>query len=143
MKLADAGRAITILVAEDNPADRRLIAEAFEELTLATKVSFADSGAAAVQMLTDAPRPPDLMLLDMSLPRVDGTEVLGWAKRDPQLRRVPLIVLTGSADPVDIQRMLDLGANSYVTKPHDIGGFRALARAIEVFWFSTADVPAY
>lgn len=140
MKLSEAGRPIEVLIVEDNPADRQLLTEALLEAALPVHATAAGDGEKALEVLASKDRRPDLVLLDISLPRIDGNEVLARVKDDPSVRSIPVIVLTSSTDPCDGQRVLDLGANSFVGKPDDLDGFRALVRAIELFWFSTADV---
>ena len=123
-----------------------LISEALESGTLPTRLHVVGEGEEAIAFLrgegeyADAPR-PDLMLLDLNLPGVDGREVLAEVKGDPKLRRIPVVVLTSSAAEQDVLRSYDLHANSYVTKPADPEDFTDVVRAIETFWPVTAPSP--
>ena len=135
-----------ILLVEDNPGDVLLTEEALSEAKVANDVHVARDGEEAMAFLrresgfTDAPR-PDLILLDLNLPRKDGREVLAEVKADPALRRIPVIVLTTSEAEEDILRSYDLHANSYVTKPLDIDDFLGAVRKIEGFWLELVRLP--
>ncbi len=135
-----------ILLVEDNPGDVVLTQEALSEAKVANDVHVAVDGEEAMRFLRrgpgyeDAPR-PDLILLDLNLPRKDGREVLADVKGDPELRRIPVIVLTTSAAEQDILHTYDLHANSYVTKPLDIGDFLEAVRQIEGFWLELVRLP--
>jgi two-component system, chemotaxis family, response regulator Rcp1 len=135
-----------ILLVEDNPGDVLLTEEALAEAKVANDVHVAEDGEIAMRFLRQeeehagAPR-PDLVLLDLNLPRMDGREVLAEVKSDPVLRRIPVIVLTTSEAEQDILRSYDLHANGYVTKPLDIGDFLAAVRRIEGFWLELVRLP--
>jgi CheY-like chemotaxis protein len=132
---------IDILVVEDNPGDVRLIMEVLKQGTLRSRISVARDGVEAIAFLrrqgafVDAPR-PQLVLLDLNLPRKSGREVLEEIKTDPDLRRIPVIVLTTSAADQDVLRAYDLHANSYINKPVDLKRFKVVIRSIEDFWLS-------
>lgn len=135
-----------ILLVEDNPGDVVLTQEALAEARVANNVTVAHDGEEAMRVLrregphAQAPR-PDLILLDLNLPRKDGREVLADIKADADLRRIPVIVLTTSSSEEDILRTYDLHANAYVTKPMDIGDFLTAVRQIEGFWLQLVRLP--
>lgn len=135
-----------ILLVEDSPGDVRLIQEALRDRTR-NKLHVVSDGVAAMAFLrreakyANAPR-PDLILLDLNLPKKDGREVLSEIKDNEDLRQIPVIVLTTSnADP-DIMKSYNLHANCYVTKPTNLDQFIGVIRAIEDFWMSVAKLPA-
>ena len=143
-----ADRIIDILLIEDNPADARLTAEAFKEGRLRHRLTVARDGVEALEMLRGGvPQPwatrPDLILLDLNLPRMDGREVLAAIKSDDQLRRIPVIILTTSAAEEDIQRCYDLHSNCFITKPVDIDDFIDVVKIIEAFWFRVVQLPGF
>lgn len=133
--------AIQILLVEDNPGDVRLTQEALRDGEMRHVLHVASDGVAALRFLrregeyTGVPR-PDLILLDLNMPRMDGREVLAEIKSDPVLRRIPVIVLTTSSADDDIAQSYDLQANCYVTKPVDLEQFINVIRMIETFWLS-------
>jgi CheY-like chemotaxis protein len=135
------GRPVEILLVEDNPGDIRLTMEALKEGKMSNRVHVAKDGVEALAFLrregdnVDAPR-PDLILLDLNLPRKDGREVLAVIKADDSLRRIPVVILTTSMAEQDILRTYDLHANCYITKPVDIDQFIRVVQSIEDFWFS-------
>ena len=137
---------MTILMIEDNPADADLACETLESNQLLLQLFVAVDGIEALDFLfqrgryADAVR-PDLIMLDLNLPRKDGRQVLTEVKQDPELRRIPIVVLTSSDAESDIARSYDLGANSYVTKPLDLKGFQEIIRAIEQFWLTISKLP--
>jgi chemotaxis family two-component system response regulator Rcp1 len=139
-------RPMEILLVEDNPGDVRLTREALRDSEVRTHLSVVADGEAALAFLrregpfAGAPR-PDLILLDLNLPKKDGREVLAEIKADPALRRVPVVVLTTSTAQQDIMVSYDLHANCYVTKPVDLEGFLAVVRSVERFWFTVASLP--
>ena len=139
--MAIAGPPIDILLVEDNPADVRLAQEAFKDARVANRLHVARDGVEALSMLRDAtgavPR-PDLILLDLNLPRKDGREVLQDVKQDEALRHIPVVVLSTSQSEQDIARCYRLGANAFVTKPVDIDRFFQVIRSLEQFWLDTA-----
>jgi CheY-like chemotaxis protein len=134
-----------ILVVEDNPGDVRLIEEALKEGVMAGHlVSWATDGIEALRFLREAvvKRPiPDLVLLDLNLPGMDGRELLREIKATPTLRRVPVIVLSSSKADEDILRTYELNANAYVTKPVQVEDFIRTIRSLEEFWTTVARLP--
>jgi two-component system, chemotaxis family, response regulator Rcp1 len=139
-------RAVKILLVEDNPADVLLTKESFTKSKTANEVGVVTNGAAALRFLrrkapyTAAER-PDLILLDLNLPTVDGREVLSEIKTDPDLKSIPVVVLTTSADERDILRAYELNANCYVTKPMNLHEFVSAVRAIDEFWLGHVGLP--
>lgn len=138
--------AIKILLVEDNPGDVRLTREALKDSKLHNSLSVVEDGVEAMAFLKrespyeDAPR-PDIILLDLNLPRKDGREVLEEIKNDDDLRRIPVVVLTTSEDDNDILATYNLHANCYITKPVDLNRFIAIVKNIENFWFSIVKLP--
>jgi CheY-like chemotaxis protein len=136
-----------ILLVEDNPGDVRLTREAFKEGSLENRLSVARDGVEALEFLRregafeDAPR-PDIILLDLNLPRKDGREVLATIKDDRSLLQIPVVVLTTSRDERDIQATYDLHANCYIPKPVDLEHFLEVVKGIEAFWLTTVRLPA-
>jgi chemotaxis family two-component system response regulator Rcp1 len=143
--MADA-HPIEILLVEDNPGDVRLTREALNEAKMNNRLHVAGDGVQALRFLrreeehAEAPR-PDLILLDLNLPKKSGREVLEEVKADPDLRRIPVVVLTTSEAERDILRSYELHANAYVKKPVDFSSFIDVVRAIESFWFSVVLLP--
>ena len=141
-----AGAPATILLVEDNPTDVRLTREAFKSAAVRSALHVVTDGAQAIAFLRregewqGAPR-PDLVLLDLNLPRKDGRAVLGEIKQDPALRHIPVVILTSSQAEQDIVRAYDLHANCYVTKPVDLDQFITIVRSIEQFWFTVVKLP--
>jgi chemotaxis family two-component system response regulator Rcp1 len=138
---------INILLVEDNPADVRLTQEALKEAANAsTRLHVASDGVEALEFLyqegehSGAPR-PDLMLLDLNLPRVDGREVLAKVKGDPSLRRIPVVVLTTSPSEDDILHAYDQHVNSYIRKPVDLDAFLGVLKAIDDYWLGSVELP--
>ncbi|HEX2025712.1 MAG TPA: response regulator [Actinomycetota bacterium] len=145
MTTDEMSRPIEILLVEDNPGDVRLTREALREAKMANNLHVAGDGVTALAFLrsTDGggrPR-PDLILLDLNLPRKSGRDVLEEIKDDPDLRRIPVVVLTTSEADEDIERSYELHANAYIRKPVDFGAFIDVVRAIEDFWFSVVKLP--
>jgi len=142
----ELARPIEILLVEDSPTDASLTKEALKLGKVRNHVSVAEDGEQAMDFLrrngkyADAPR-PDLILLDLNLPRKDGREVLAEIRSDPQLKALVVIVLTTSADEKDILRAYGLNANCYITKPVDADQFMAQVAAIEDFWFTIVKLP--
>jgi CheY-like chemotaxis protein len=139
---------IELLLVEDDPGDVVLTREALEGSKLLHNLRTVSNGEEALAYLrgeppyADEPR-PDLVLLDLNLPRVDGHEVLSIAKADPDLRRIPIVVLTTSAAEEDIIRSYDHYANAYVTKPVDFDSFVSVVRQIDDFFISVVRLPAH
>lgn len=133
-----------ILLVEDNPGDARLAVEAFREGRVANRLHAVEDVEQALDFLrgrnAGAPR-PDLILLDLRLPRGDGRELLAELKQDPDLRRIPVIVLTTSQSEQDVLASYDLHVNCYITKPVDLDQFYAVVRAIEDFWLTIVTLP--
>ena len=146
MNAGNPGKLIEILMVEDNPGDVRLTVEALQEAKVANHLSVVSDGVEAMDFLrrrgryAEAPR-PGLVLLDLNLPRKDGREVLAEIKADPQLRRIPLVVLTTSSAEPDVLRAYDLHANCYITKPVDFERFMQVVRSIEDFWLAVVKLP--
>lgn len=140
-------RPVNILLVEDSPGDVRLTKEILADTRMANEIHVVNDGEAAMAFLrrrgehTDAPR-PDLVLLDLNLPRKDGREVLQEMKNDETLRRIPVIVLTTSAAERDVLRSYDLHVNCYITKPIDLDEFITVVRSIEGFWLSVVRLPS-
>ncbi len=132
---------------EDNPGDVRLAIEGLKEAGTRSHLSVVKDGVEALQFLrregefADAPR-PDLILLDLNLPRKDGREVLAEIKTDGTLRRIPVVVLTSSDAESDVLSAYDLAANCYVRKPVGLDQFISLMETIERFWFHTVQLPS-
>jgi two-component system, chemotaxis family, response regulator Rcp1 len=141
--MAQKTRPIQILLIEDNPGDIRLTQEAFKESTLSIVLNVATDGVEGINYLRkkppyqDAPM-PDLILLDLNLPKRDGREVLQEVKSDELLRRIPVVVLTTSTAEQDILKSYSLHVNSYINKPVDFDKFFEIIKRIEDFWLSTA-----
>lgn len=139
-------RALCILLVEDSPADIRLTEEALRDSPIVDTLHVARDGEEAMDFLrrrgshSDAPR-PDLVLLDLNLPRKDGREVLEELKSDSELRRIPIVVLTTSATEADILRSYDLHVNSYVTKPVGLDEFANVVHSIQGFWGGVVQLP--
>jgi CheY-like chemotaxis protein len=140
----------SILMADDDPDDRLLIQEAFQEAGLSTALYFVEDGEELMDFLrhegkhSQAERPlPGLILLDLNMPRKDGREALREIRADQALRRIPIVVLTTSKSEEDICRSYDMGANSYITKPVS---FESLVRMVELlgkYWLETVELPPY
>jgi chemotaxis family two-component system response regulator Rcp1 len=139
MKPARLERPVEILLVEDNPADVRLTQEALRDGPVVHRLSTVKDGAEAIAFLQqlepyqDSPR-PDLILLDLNLPRVSGHEVLRLVKSDPRLKSIPVIILTTSRAAQDLLSAYDLHTNCYITKPVDLEQFFHVIRSIEDFW---------
>ena len=139
-------RPIEILLIEDSPGDVRLTQEALKDAKVRNNLFVVDDGEEALALLhrqgayDGSPR-PDLILLDLNLPRKDGREVLTEIKDDPQLRRIPVVVLTSSRAEEDILKSYDMHANAYITKPVDLDQFLKVVRSIEEFWLTVVVLP--
>jgi len=137
---------IKILLVEDNPGDIRLTLEAFREARLSNNISVVEDGEEAMEYLyqegkyTDAPR-PDIILLDLNLPKKDGREVLSEIKSDESLRRIPVVILTTSEAEEDIHKAYDNHANCYITKPVDVEQFFKIVQTIQGFWLTIVKLP--
>ena len=140
-------RSIEILLVEDNPGDARLAQEAIREAQMRNNLSWVIDGVEALTFLRkegkhrEAPR-PDLILLDLNLPRKDGREFLAEMKKDERLKRIPVVVLTTSEADEDISRAYRLKANCYITKPAQLHQLVNVIKGIEEFWFNAARLPS-
>ena len=137
---------IEILLVEDSPGDVRLTQEAFKDAKMHIHLNVAPDGAEAMAFLqrdgqyAGAPR-PDLILLDLNLPRKDGREVLGEIKESPSLKSIPVVILTTSKSDEDVLRSYRLHANCYISKPVDLEGFFKVVHSIDDFWLSVVKLP--
>jgi CheY-like chemotaxis protein len=139
---------IQVLLVEDNPGDVRLTKEALKEGKLLNQLTVVGDGVEALSFLRKEGRyadalQPELILLDLNLPKKDGREVLAEIKADPNLRRIPVVVLTTSSSEEDILKIYDLHANCYITKPVDLEQFMGVVKSIEDFWVSVVKLPSY
>jgi two-component system, chemotaxis family, response regulator Rcp1 len=140
-------RAIEILLVEDNPGDARLTLEAFKEGKVFNNLTVIGDGVEALAYLRRQGQyanslQPDLILLDLNLPKKDGREVLAEIKEDERLKNIPVIVLTTSAAEEDIARAYSRHANCYITKPVDLDQFLRVVQSIESFWLSLVRLPS-
>jgi len=144
--MREVGRPIEILLVEDNPGDVRLTREALTANKIRNTLHVVADGVQALAFLrkqgkhANAPR-PNLILLDLNLPKKDGREVLAEIKGDPDLRRIPVVVLTTSGAEEDILKAYDLNANCYVTKPVNLDSFIQVVKSIESFWVMVVELP--
>ena len=143
----ELGRPIEILLVEDNPGDVRLTQEGLASGKVCNRLHVAGDGVEALEFLRKEGRfaevpTPDLMLLDLNLPRKGGREVLAEMRADPALAHIPVVVLTTSALDEDILRSYQLKANCYIKKPVDFEQFVAIVRSIDLFWFSVVQLPS-
>lgn len=135
-----------ILLVEDNPGDVRLTIEAFKGSSIKSNLNYVMDGEDAIKYLNnedpyaEAVR-PDIILLDLNLPKKDGREVLSVVKQDPNLKSIPIIILTTSNAHSDIVKTYDLQANCYITKPVDFDQFTVIIKSIEDFWLNTVSLP--
>ncbi|CAA9284933.1 Two-component transcriptional response regulator, LuxR family [uncultured Coleofasciculus sp.] len=140
-------RAVEILLVEDSPSDADLTEEAFSEGKVLNNLHWVQDGVEALAFLyqqgnyVDAPR-PDLILLDLNLPKKDGREVLAQIKGNPSLKLIPVIILTTSAAERDIVKTYELNANCYITKPIDLEEFIGVVKLIEKFWLALVKLPS-
>lgn len=137
---------IDILLVEDSPGDARLIQEAMRDARISNRITRVNDGAAALAYLRKEGeyaevRRPDLVLLDLGLPKVSGREVLAAVKEDPALKSIPIIVLTSSTLDEDVAEVYRLHGNCYVSKPVDIDQFMRVVRTIEDFWLTIVHLP--
>lgn len=143
-------RPITILIADDDPEDRMLAAEALKESRLANDIHFVEDGEELIDYLLyrgrftnpdDAPR-PGVILLDLNMPRKDGREALREIKENSELRRIPVIVLTTSKAEIDIYRSYDLGVNSFIVKPVTFDSLVEVMQVLGKYWFEIVEIAA-
>jgi CheY-like chemotaxis protein len=146
MQRTKTGRPVQILLVEDNPGDVGLTLEALKEATLPNKLTVVKNGADALSLLrrqgqhAGAAR-PDLILLDLNLPKKDGRKVLAEIKGDDNLKRIPVVVLTTSEDEQDVLESYNLHANCYIVKPLDLDRFITVVKSIEDFWLRIVVLP--
>jgi chemotaxis family two-component system response regulator Rcp1 len=144
-KSAPYGQPIEILLVEDNPGDVRLTIEALRDSKVSNHLHVARDGVEALAFLREGEGAgqarPDLILLDLNLPRKDGREVLEEIKLDPALRTIPVVVLTTSRAEQDVLRSYELQANCYITKPVDLDQFITVVKSIEDFWLTIVTLP--
>ncbi len=138
-------KSLRILLVEDSPSDVRLIREALKQTPVRVDITVARDGVEAMDYLHAAEDGtvdrPDLVLLDLNLPRKNGREVLAEVKGSPTLKQIPVLVMTSSRSDEDVSIAYALNANCYITKPGDLGEYVHVVRAIEDFWFLTATLP--
>ena len=143
---AQTGSPVEIMIIEDNEGDVRLAREALRESKIRNTIHHVPDGVEAMEFLhrqgkyVRAPR-PDLILLDLNLPRMDGREVLSAIKNDADLRHIPVVILTVSNDEIDIFKSYNLHANCYITKPIDLDQFIHVVKSIEDFWLTVVKLP--
>jgi two-component system, chemotaxis family, response regulator Rcp1 len=146
MNFRTTGRPVEILLVEDNPGDVRLTVEALKGSKVSNNLSIVRDGAAAMDFLhqedmyADAKR-PDVILLDLNLPKKDGREVLAEIKADENLKTIPVVIMTTSEAEQDILNTYKLYANCYITKPVNLDQFIQVVRSIEEFWFTIVKLP--
>jgi two-component system, chemotaxis family, response regulator Rcp1 len=137
---------VDVLLVEDSPGDVRLTLEALADAKISNNIDVASDGIEALEFLRkegqyqDAKR-PDLILLDLNMPRMDGRELLSIIKKDDDLRTIPVVVLTTSQSEADIFKSYDLQANCYITKPVDLDQFLVVVNSIQEFWLSIVKLP--
>ena len=146
IKAVRIGKPVEILLVEDNPGDVRLVKESLKDIKVLNNLRVAKDGQEALDFLhregnhTEAPH-PDLILLDLNLPKKDGREVLGEIKADKDLKRIPVVVLTTSKAKEDILKSYNLQANCYITKPVDLDEFVKVIKSIKDFWLTIVKLP--
>ena len=142
----DEGSSMQVLLVEDNPGDVRLTVEALKDAKVHLQLHVVHDGVAAMEYLAEHgsvgnQRRPDLVLLDLNLPKKDGRQVLQEIKGNPELATIPVVVLTTSASEADIQKSYMLHANCFISKPVDMDGFLTVVRSIDDFWLSVVRLP--
>ncbi|MCX6135907.1 MAG: response regulator [Ignavibacteriales bacterium] len=148
MVTQEYGKPIDILLVEDNPGDSRLAIEALKESKLRNNLHIVTDGMEAMDFLykrgkyVQVPR-PDLILLDLNLPKKDGREVLAEIKADPGLKRIPVVILTISKAEEDVLKTYNLHANCFITKPLDLSQFVTVVKSIEDFWLTIVKLPSH
>jgi CheY-like chemotaxis protein len=148
MVTQEYGKPIDILLVEDNPGDSRLALEALKESKLRNNLHIVTDGMEAMDFLykkgkyEQVPR-PDLILLDLNLPKKDGREVLAEIKSDPDLKRIPVVILTISKAEEDVLKTYNLHANCFITKPLDLSQFVTVVKSIEDFWLTIVKLPSH
>ena len=138
-------KSLRILLVEDSPSDVRLIREALKEAAVPVQITVARDGVEATDLLQQVAsglaNRPDLVLLDLNLPRKNGREVLAEVKGSAKLKQIPVLIMTSSKSDEDIAQAYELNANCYITKPADLAEYINVVRAIEEFWFFTVTLP--
>jgi CheY-like chemotaxis protein len=138
-------RSVKILLVEDSPSDVRLVREALRDSDFIVHLSVCKNGVEALEYLERSKAGqnslPDLILLDLQLPLKTGHEVLNEVKHDPQLKKIPVLIMTSSVDEKDLTAAYDLNANCYIRKPLDLPEYERVIRAIEDFWLTTVTLP--
>lgn len=147
MPIAPSHRPLELLIIEDNPGDVRLLEEAFQEVHAHVNIRVAKDGAEGIEMLLrpSPDRPnwrPDLILLDLNLPKVSGHDVLTRIKNHPPTALIPVIILTSSRAESDVRRAYELHANAYLRKPSTLDGLMSAAQDVKNFWMETATLPS-
>ena len=148
MATQEYGKPIDILLVEDNAGDSRLAVEALKESKLRNNLHIVTDGMEAMDFLykrgkhAQVPR-PDLILLDLNLPKKDGREVLAEIKNDPDLKRIPVVILTISKAEEDVLKTYNLHANCFITKPLDLNQFVTVVKSIEDFWLTIVKLPSH
>lgn len=136
---------LRMLLVEDSPSDVRLIREALKQTPLQVQITLARDGVEAMDYLRQSEvglvSRPDIILLDLNLPRKNGREVLAEVKAAPHLKQIPVLIMTSSKADDDIKQAYDLNANCYITKPNNLQDYIDVVRSIEDFWFGTATLP--
>jgi two-component system, chemotaxis family, response regulator Rcp1 len=136
---------LRILLVEDSPSDVRLVREALKQAPLEVEITLARDGVEAMEQLQKSEaglvNRPDIILLDLNLPRKNGREVLAEVKASPKLKQIPVLVMTSSKADEDITQAYNLNANCYITKPSDLQDYVDVVNSIENFWFRTATLP--
>jgi chemotaxis family two-component system response regulator Rcp1 len=146
MNSASAGRPVQILLAEDNPDDIELTVEALKDSRVRNRLIVVKDGEEAISYLQGKGKyqhavRPDLILLDLNMPKKNGRDVLREIKNDPKLKRIPVVILTTSQAEDDIAHTYDLHANCYITKPVDFNQFLKVVKSIEDFWLTVVKLP--
>lgn len=144
MSSTQSHKSFELLIVEDNPGDVRLLEEAFQEVHADVNIRVAWDGAEGLELMSQTAINqwrPDLILLDLNLPKVSGHDVLTHLKSNPQTRRIPIIVLTSSKAESDVRRAYESHANAYLRKPSTLDGLMNAARDVKNFWMSTATLP--
>jgi CheY-like chemotaxis protein len=144
------GKAATILLVEDSPADQTLVKRGLEKSSIPPTLHIVEHGEAALEYLrrqgayqdpTKSPR-PDIILLDINMPRMNGKQLLKEIRKDPNLRTIPVVILTTSQADQDIQEAYTLGVNAYITKPDDVSDYLSMVRSLDRFWLHTVVLPS-
>lgn len=132
---------VLILIADDDQEDRQLIGEALQESRLANPIKFVNDGEALMEFLRETKELPGLILLDLNMPKKDGREALAEIKKDPRLKRIPVIILTTSKAEEDVYRTYSLGVNSFITKPVTFTSLVEVVRSMAHYWFEIVQLP--